>query len=216
MMEQRVAISGPEVILEGRFQAGRGVGGVVVAHPHPLYGGSMDNNVVWTVRQAFGARGASTLRFNFRGVGGSTGTYGQGEGEVEDLRAALEYLVQHASAPYLVVGYSFGAAVAAQAFLRGLGGADAVLIAPPIALMRLDFLSQVPSLAGIVVGEWDDFCPLAALYGLMAGRPVPVPIAVVPQADHFFGGREEALFRLLRDFPLPGWPEASPRPEAAH
>lgn len=215
-MEERVVIPGPEVTLEGRFQAGRRVGGVVVAHPHPLYGGTMDNNVVWTVRQAFGARGASTLRFNFRGVGGSTGTYGQGEGEIDDLRAALDYLHQHATAPYLVVGYSFGAAVAAQAFLRGLKGATALLISPPIALMKLDFLVQVPGLEGIVVGEWDDYCPLAALYGLMAGRAVPVPIAVVPQADHFFGGREEALFHLLRDFPLPGWPQVSHPPGAVH
>jgi len=205
-MEERITIPGTGVTLEGRFQAGRGVGGVVVAHPHPLYGGTMDNNVVWTARQAFGARGASTLRFNFRGVGQSSGAFAQGQGEVEDIRAALEYLKGRAPAPYLVVGYSFGAAVAARAFLDGVTGALALLISPPIALMALDFLPRMPGLAGIVVGELDELCPLAALYGLMAGRPEPAPIAVVPLADHFFGGHEEVLFRMLRDFPLPGWP----------
>ncbi len=206
-MEERVTIPGPGVSLEGRFQAGGGSGGVVLTHPHPLYGGSLDNNVVWTARQAFGARGAATLRFNFRGVGLSTGSFGQGVAEVEDVAAALAYLAARTPGPYALVGYSFGAAVAARSQLAGPEGVPGLLIAPPIAFMDLAFLPRVPRLAGIVVGEFDDLCPLADLKRLLAVRPEPVPLQVVPLADHFFGGAEETLFQVLRDFPLPGWPE---------
>lgn len=206
-MEERLTIPGPGVSLEARFQAGSGTGGVVLTHPHPLYGGSMDNNVVWTARQAFAVRGAATLRFNFRGVGGSTGSYGQGRDEVEDLAAALAYLKTRVTGPYGVVGYSFGAAVAAQALLAGLEADGGLLVAPPIAFMDLAFLPRVPRLWGIVVGEFDELCPLPELKRLLAQRWEAVPFKVVPLADHFFGGAEEALFQVLRDFPLAGWPE---------
>lgn len=204
-MEERVTIPGPGISLEGRFQAGTGAGGVIITHPHPLYGGSLDNNVVWTARQAFGARGAATLRFNFRGVGQSTGSFGQGLKEVADVAAALAYLTSKTPGPYLVVGYSFGAAVAARAFLNGLEEVGGLLIAPPIAFMDLAFLPQVPRLLGLVAGEFDDLCPLADLERLLAARTEPVPLRVVPLADHFFAGAEEALFQALNDFPLPGW-----------
>ncbi len=204
-MEERVTISGPGVSLEGRYQAGTGAGGVLITHPHPLYGGSMDNNVVWTAKQAFASRGAATLRFNFRGVGSSSGSFGQGLAEVADVKAALAYLASRTAGPYLLAGYSFGAAVAARAMLAGLEGVEALLIAPPIAFMDLAFLPQVPRLAGIVVGDTDELCPLEDLRRLLAQRADPVPLEVVGQADHFFLGAEEALFQTLRDFPLPGW-----------
>jgi alpha/beta superfamily hydrolase len=71
--------------------------------------------------------------------------------------------------------------------------------------MDLAFLPRVPRLAGLVVGEFDDLCPLPELKRLLSGRPEPVPLSVVPLADHFFSGREEALYQVLKDFPLMGW-----------
>jgi uncharacterized protein len=201
-MEEKVTIPGPEAVLEGRFVPGTSGPGVVIAHPHPLYGGSLDNNVVWAAARAFGARGWATLRFNFRGVGESQGTYGEGLAEVADVVAALEFLRTRAPGPYYVAGYSFGAYVAGQALLQGLDAAGALLISPPIAFMDLAFLPQVPRLTLVTAGDRDELCPLAELRRLLAAAPAPVELAVIPGADHFYGGREEELFKILRDFPL--------------
>ncbi len=202
-MEEEVTIPGAGVTLEGRFAPGA-AGGAVVAHPHPLYGGSLDNNVVWTAARALQARGLATLRLNFRGVGNSTGAYGEGRAEVEDLAAALDFLQARAPGPHYLAGYSFGAYVAALALRGGLEAAGAILISPPIAFMDLDFLPETPRLCLIVAGDRDDLCPLPALQTLMAAAPQPAEIAVVAGADHFYGGREEKLFLILRDYPWPG------------
>ncbi len=201
-MEEQVSIPGEEVILEGVLVPGTAPGGVVITHPHPLFGGSMANNVVWTASRAFEARGMAALRFNFRGVGRSTGTYGGGREEAEDVAAALEFLKSRTVGPYFVVGYSFGAFVAGRALLDGLEVDGAIFIAPPIAFMDLSFLPQVPKLVLIAVGDRDDLCPLKSLEALMADRQTKPAISVIQGADHFFGGAEEQLFRILRDFPL--------------
>jgi hypothetical protein len=201
-MEETVTIPGTGVTLEGRFQAGGTTGGALITHPHPLYGGSMDNNVVWTARQAFVTRRCSTLRFNFRGVGRSTGAYGDGVTEREDVAAALIFLKERVPGPYWVTGYSFGAAVAARAMLAGLEADGALLISPPIAFMAMDFLPQVPRLKLIITGDADELCPLEALHASLSAAQPPVEIAVIPGTDHFYGGREEQLFQILRDFRL--------------
>ncbi|MDD3582220.1 MAG: alpha/beta hydrolase [Desulfobacca sp.] len=200
-MEEKVMIPGPAVTLEGRWTSGTG-GGVVIAHPHPLFGGSMDNNVVWTARQAFRARGWATLRFNFRGVGGSSGAYGDGRGEVEDLITALGWLAVHNLTPCYLVGYSFGAYVTTQALAHGLEAAGALLISPPLAVMDLGILPQVPGLTLIVVGNRDELCPVADLKALLSKSSAPPEVVVLPGTDHFFGGREAQLFQILRDYPL--------------
>ncbi|MFA5111838.1 MAG: alpha/beta fold hydrolase [Desulfobaccales bacterium] len=143
-MEESVSIPGPGITLEGRLTPGTGPGGAVITHPHPLFGGSMANNVVWTAVRALAARDMSALRFNFRGVGRSTGTYGDGVEEAVDVAAAVEFLKSRAAAPYYVVGYSFGAAVVARALLQGLAVDGAILIAPPVAFMDLNFLPRAP------------------------------------------------------------------------
>jgi alpha/beta superfamily hydrolase len=205
-MEEHVIIAGAAVDLEGRLLLGGGRGGWVITHPHPRYGGSMDNNVVWTAGRAGAARGWTTLRFNFRGVGQSTGSFGDGLAEVADLAAALTYLQTRTPGPYYVVGYSFGAFVAARAMLQGLEAEGALLLAPPIAFMDLAFLPAVPRLKLLVAGDRDELCPLADLRELLRDRrgepPDPVPLEVIAGADHFFGGAEDQLFRVLRDFPL--------------
>lgn len=213
-MEEPVIITGAGITLEGRFLKGAKKGGAVITHPHPLYGGSMDNNVVWTAVKACKAQGWATLRFNFRGVGESGGTYGQGLKEVEDLAAALEFLKGRTPGPYQVVGYSFGAFVAAHAMLEGLEADGVLMIAPPIAFMELAFLPRVPRLRLIIAGDRDDLCPLADLQKLLApgreaaaGQRTGAPeLIVIAGADHFFGGREEDLFKVLKDYP---WPEVA-------
>jgi len=121
---------------------------------------------------------------------------------VADVAAALEFLQARTPGPCYLVGYSFGAFVAARAMLQGLAAPGVLLIAPPIAFMDLAFLPQVPRLQLIVAGDRDELCPLAALRALLARSQAPVALAVIAGADHFFGGREEELFRVLRDFAL--------------
>ena len=205
-MEEQLHIKAGEVSLEARFIPGAMAAGALITHPHPLYGGSMNNNVVWTAARAFGDRGWSTLRFNFRGVGQSTGAYGEGLAEVEDVTGAATYLAFRVPGPCFLVGYSFGAAVAARALLTGLEVAGAVLISPPIAFMDLAFLPKTPGLSLIVAGDRDDFCPLADLKSLCRHFRPPVDLRVVSGADHFFGGREEELYRVLKEYPLPPAP----------
>jgi alpha/beta superfamily hydrolase len=202
-MEEQLFIKAGEVSLEARFIPGQAAAGVVITHPHPLYGGSMHNNVVWTAARAFGDRGLATLRFNFRGVGQSTGAYGDGLAEVEDVKGAAAYLASRVNGPCLVAGYSFGAAVAARALLAGLKVAGTVLISPPIAFMDLAFLSDTPGISLIVAGDRDDLCPLAGIESLCRALKPPVDLKVVSGADHFFGGHEEALYKILKEYPLP-------------
>ena len=209
-MEEHLTLEVDDLSLEARFSPGATDAGAIITHPHPLYGGSMDNNVVWTAVRAFGERGWSTLRFNFRGVGASTGSYGGGLAEVEDVAAAAEFLKARVIGPCWLVGYSFGAAVAARALLQGLDAAGAVLISPPIAFMELDYLSETPGLRLIVAGDRDDLCPLADLKNLLRHRQPPVDLRVVTGADHFYGGREKELFRILVDYPFIPEEQASP------
>ena len=202
-MEEHLDLQAGEISLEARFCPGPAAAGAVITHPHPLYGGSMDNNVVWTAARAFGGRGWSTLRFNFRGVGRSTGVHGGGLQEVEDIAAAAAFLQSRISGPCFLVGYSFGAAVAARALHKGLEVAGAVLISPPIAFMELTFLSETPRLALAVAGDRDELCPLADLEKLCRDREPPLELRVVPGSDHFYAGREQELFDILREYPLP-------------
>jgi len=201
-VEEQVSIQGAGVTLEGVLVAGTAPGGVVITHPHPLFGGSMANNVVWTATRAFAARGLAALRFNFRGVGRSTGTYGGGMEETADVGAALAFLKSRTSGPYYVVGYSFGAFVAGRALLDGLDADGAIFISPPIAFMDLSFLPEVPGLKLIAVGDKDELCPLESLEALLAEGQTKPAVRVIQGADHFYGGGEEELFQVLRDFSL--------------
>ncbi len=206
-MEEEVSIPGPGITLEGRLSPGAAPGGAVITHPHPLFGGSMANNVVLTAVRALAARGMSALRFNFRGVGRSTGTYGGGLEEADDVAAALEFLKSRAPGPHYVVGYSFGAAVAGRALLTGPAADGAIFVAPPISFMDLSFLPRVPGLRLIIVGDRDELCPLASLQALMASSQpsfgeTRAEVRVIEGADHFFGDGEAELFRVLRDFPF--------------
>jgi alpha/beta superfamily hydrolase len=200
-MEEEVSIPGRGITLEGRWRPGTAPGGAIITHPHPLFGGDMANHVVLTAARALAARGMSTLRFNFRGVGRSTGTYGGGLEEADDVAAALKFLKSRAPGPYYVIGYSFGAFVAGRALLDGPDADGAIFISPPIAFMDLSFLPQVPGLKLIAVGDRDELCPLESLEALLAGK-TPPEVRVIEGADHFYGSGAEELFRVLRDFPL--------------
>jgi len=195
----------PDVALEGRLAVPAGApAGVVICHPHPLYGGDMDNPVVVRVQQVCAELGLATLRFNFRGVGGSSGTHGGAVGEQDDARAALDALARATgTGPLAVAGYSFGAWVAALVGYRDARVAALALIAPPLA--TYDFggveLTRVPTLA--LAGTADPYCP-AGDFQRFAARFAWVTPAVIEGADHFFFGKLYPLGEAIGDWAR-GW-----------
>lgn len=168
-------------------------GGVVICHPHPLYGGDMDNPVVVRVAEVCADLGLATLRFNFRGVGASTGTHGDGEAEQLDVQAALAHLARElpAGMPPALAGYSFGAVVAAQVVGRGARVAALALIAPPLGLRGegpFVGLANGDEPLLIVAGSQDEYCPRAALEALAVRLP-RARVHIVQGANHFFFGK---------------------------
>lgn len=193
--EQAVSIEvreGPR--LEGRLALGpHDRGGVVICHPHPLYGGDMDSPVVVTAARAAGDSGLATLRFNFRGVGVSGGSHDGGDGELHDARAARAFLSAHlpAAATVGLAGYSFGAWVATRV-AEPAGTAPLCLIAPPLAMVDFPPLPAHSGRVLVVVGTRDAYCPLPAVERLAAGFP-GTEVVHIQGADHFFSGALDAL-----------------------
>ena len=176
--------------------------GLVICHPHPLYGGDMDNPVVVRVAEVAQGVGIATLRFNFRGVGGSGGVHAGGEGEQDDVAAALAALAGRLppESPIGLAGYSFGAWVAARVAATMLGLPALALLAPPLGMYDLDFLCHAPSHTLLVSGSRDQYCPVEALERL--GMRLGTRAEIIEGAEHFFFGKlfpmSEAVERWLR------------------
>ncbi len=188
---ERFTLAGPAGTLECAVDQPEGSarGLAVIAHPHPLHGGTMDNKVVQTLARAAVLAGLRAVRFNFRGIGGSAGSWDAGQGEVDDAMAVItaERALQPAGAPLLVAGFSFGGYVASQAAARlAEAGAPAwrvVLVAPAVVNFTA---APVPPGSLVVHGELDDVVPLKA--ALDWARPQLQPVTVLPGAGHFFHG----------------------------
>lgn len=173
----------------------------LVCHPHPLYGGTLHSKVVHRIAATLHELGATTLRFNFRGVGRSAGRHGGGPGEVEDARAALAWLRERVpGAPATVAGFSFGAAVAAHVAAGDAGVARLVMVAPPVG-STLSVLATAPVPKLVVQGTADTTCPPADLERVFPSWASPKRIERVEGATHFFDRRladlGEALHRGL-------------------
>lgn len=196
---EKLQLAGPAGLLEClRDQPGglpaKGV--AVIAHPHPLFGGTMDNKVVQTLARAFVQCGWSAVRFNFRGVGASAGTYDEGRGELEDMLAVVQEYASDAA--LALAGFSFGAFVASQA-VQALAGTHrierlvfvgAAVSRFPVAPLQADLRERML----LVHGEQDDTVPLGDV--LDWARPQNLPVTVIPGASHFFHG-QLALLRSL-------------------
>ena len=172
-------------------------GGFVVCHPHPLYGGDLDNPVIIRAAEVAQAAGYATLRFNFRGAGTSEGVHDKGRGEQEDVRAAMAALATHlpAGSRVGVMGYSFGAAMAARATRPSVPEAPLGLIAPPLGMYDFDFLQTRPGRLLLVAGTADAYCPVEALHRLAAITSAEERI--VEGADHFFFGKLYPLGEVI-------------------
>jgi alpha/beta superfamily hydrolase len=198
--DQRTCIDGPAGRLEMVVSdPGEGRSGyAVIAHPHPLHGGTLDNKVVQTLAKAFYRLGYAAVRFNFRGVGESDGVFDDGPGEIEDLLAVEHHAREQFGAVQSVLGgFSFGsyvaAAVASQLELRHL-----VLIAPAVGRLPI---AEVPKDTLVVHGEGDDLVLLADVMDW--ARPQKLPVVVFPGVGHFFHGAlidlQNLVMRHCRD-----------------
>lgn len=204
MTETRVMIETGEHLLEGLFARGEipSAGGML-CHPHPLYGGSMHNEIVSTMQRRLREWGWSTLRFNFRGVGASGGEYGEGKGEAEDVRAVAAYLFQEGIRDLHLAGYSFGSWVALKALAADLQPASLILVSPPVDFLRFADL-QLPSCPCLItVGELDDFCAPESLQAWLSTQKTktePAEIEILEGCDHFYWGNETKLSAKISDF----------------
>lgn len=172
----------------------------LICHPHPLHGGTLHNKVVHRVAAALHARGATTLRFNFRGVGRSAGSYDRGEGELADARAALRWLRERVpGVPVVVAGFSFGAWVAAR--LAGVEPAvgTLVLLGPPVAAYDFSLLRTLAVPKLVVQGGRDEVCPPADLEAVLPTWAPPCRLRLVEGASHFFDRRLGELAGALAE-----------------
>lgn len=184
---------------EGLYRPATGGHGVVICHPHPLMGGSMHNNVVETVQEVFSANGYATLRFNFRGVGGSSGTYDEGRGEKKDIVSACNFLKSRGVAQIVLAGYSFGAWVACRLLAGGgLDEGDIILISPPDKYFDFEWSFDTSAVKLIVCGDSDMFCDPDALRkkALQLGSE----FVMLEATDHFYSGRESILAGVLKRY----------------
>jgi alpha/beta superfamily hydrolase len=193
---QRLSLAGPAGAIECALDlpAGEPAALMVICHPHPQFGGTLDNKVVQTLARAGLQLGWRTLRFNFRGVGGSEGSWDDGRGEIDDALAVIA-AQRDPALPLMLAGFSFGGYVAASAAAR-LPEAERprrlALIAPSTAKQQVP---AVPPETLVIHGEADDVVPLAAT--LDWARPQTLPVVVVPGVGHFFHGQLALLKTLV-------------------
>jgi hypothetical protein len=193
--DERLLLQGPAGSIEtviGDPGPERRRGLALIAHPHPLYGGTLDNKVVQTLARSFFGQGCVAVRINFRGVGASDGVFDEGRGETEDwLLVAAQMQQRYGALPLVLAGFSFGAYVQAQVAQR-LEPARLVLVGP--AVNRFPLQAVAPGTL-VIHGEEDDVVPLRDVLGW--ARPQALPIVVIPGAGHFFHGKLVELARVV-------------------
>jgi uncharacterized protein len=205
-------LQGPAGRLEALLNAGaeNATHAAVVCHPHPLFGGTLHNKVVFHTMKSLNSFGFPVLRFNFRGAGLSHGEHDQGSGEVEDVRTALDWLDAEFHLPLIFAGFSFGAAVGLRAAcpdarVRALIGVG--VPAAPVAAdteeprtYTFDFLQHCAKPTLFVSGARDQFGPRSKLEALVASVPEPKKLVVIEGADHFFEGRLRELRETIESW----------------
>ncbi len=197
-MEKQIRFQSEDLTIEGFYSHGSNDQGIVITHPHPLYGGDMHNHVVAAVTEVYQSLGYSTLRFNFRGVGGSQGRYGDGIGEQNDVAAAAAYLTSHGVAAVDLAGYSFGAWVNACWVGQGATVQRMVMVSPPVAFIDFKDLDNLTCLKLVVTGDSDDIAPAAMIQQDLPAWNPTARLEIIKGADHFYSGHINQLKTILK------------------
>jgi uncharacterized protein len=196
-MENMVFQTEDGLELEGLLDKASGQHGVVIAHPHPLYGGDMTNPVVESLSLVYKRKGYTTLRFNFRGVGKSQGAYEEGVGEQLDILGAIQYLQDLGVTTIHLAAYSFGSWVAAKINALPEDVKKLVFVSPPLALMPFADDCILPLLDLVVTGEEDEFAPPGLLEGSVKRWNPDCRLEIIDYADHFYLGSFFELERIV-------------------
>jgi uncharacterized protein len=176
-------------------------GAAVVCHPHPIYGGTMDNRIVYRAAKAAARAGFAALRFNFRGVGQSTGQFDQGMGEKEDVIAAIRWIEKkYPALPLALIGYSFGAWVGLQIGCLEPRVVALVGLALPLNIYDFEFLAGNPKPALYIVGTRDEFCSRESLARLEPKLSAAASLHLIEGAEHFFSEQTEVIDNLIFEF----------------
>jgi len=203
-----VIINGPEGRLEGRYQPGKARNSPValILHPHPQHGGTMNNKVVFALHQSFARLGFATMRFNFRGVGRSQGSFGRGEGELSDAASALDWIQTHSpdAGDCWVAGFSFGAWIAMQLLMRRPEIDRFIAVAPPANMFDFGFLAPCPTSGLILLGDKDELVPQEAVEKLVTKlsnqRDITIDYRLLKGANHLFTDRVDKLSAAVEDY----------------
>ncbi|HRC27249.1 MAG TPA: alpha/beta hydrolase [Alphaproteobacteria bacterium] len=202
-----IIFNGPAGRLEGRYSHSKTPHAplALVLHPHPEQGGSMNNRVTHAMFQAMAQRGFSTLRFNFRGVGRSQGSFDRGEGELSDAAAALDWLQDvNPNAPHVwIAGFSFGAWIGMQLLMRRPEIRGFISVAPPANVYDFTFLAPCPSSGLIVHGSRDSIVPEPSVEKLVqrlrSQKGIKIDYRVIDDASHFFNNHIDFLVANMHD-----------------
>ncbi len=173
--------------------------GIVITHPHPLYGGDMYNPVVDAIRKVYRDKGYTTLRFNFRGTGKSEGEYDEGIGEQVDIGSAVKFLRAEGVEAIDLAGYSFGAWAGACAVTSGLDIHQMVMVSPPVAMIDFTEIGRLDRLQVVITGEKDDIAPPRQIEKMRTTWNPSSPLIVIESADHFYTGYLTELRNALAD-----------------
>jgi len=180
--------------LQGRLAIRSKQRAAIITHPHPLYGGDMDNGVVATIVAAYAQLQWTTLRFNFRGTGQSEGCFDDGIGEQEDVQAAVDHLGQQGFEQIDLAGYSFGSWILARWSRNHHPHSHALrFVAPPVAFLDFENQRDLPGLRDVFVGRHDDLAPLDQIQRSLPCWQPTARLHVIENADHFFGARLTSL-----------------------
>lgn len=203
-----VIINGPAGRIEARYhhEVSSDSPIAILLHPHPQFGGTMNNQVIYNLYYAFAERGFSVLRFNFRGVGRSQGLFDNGPGELSDAATALDWMQSYNkdSSSCWIAGVSFGAWVAMQLLMRRPEIEGFISIAPPANLYDFSFLAPCPSSGLMVNGENDRVVPTEAIAELVkklkTQKGIVIDHEVIPDSNHFFEGKTEELTEIVHTY----------------
>ncbi len=203
-----VIFNGPAGRIEGRYQPAkrRSAPIALVLHPHPEFGGTMNTQIVYPLFYLSAKRGFAVLRFNFRGVGRSQGSFDHGQGELSDAAAALDWVqsVHPDARACWIAGFSFGAWIGMQLLMRRPEIEGFMSIAPPANLHDFSFLAPCPSSGLIVNGDVDKVVPQkdtqALVDKLKTQRGITIDHRIVPGANHFFEDRVDDLIEICSDY----------------